>query len=155
MLLRRDLVSGGIISDNKHELENPYSNCRCDGQFGEHMTCRELNQLFSDTTPRDLGICSRLKENEQFRFYKNGQFMDAEDWQVFKEANCADPNSRGVLLFMQGGPHFKSDADKYISQAVEHVIQSSEFLECVKYGKVHVVWAAYTAQSRRLDEKYP
>lgn len=152
MLLRRDLVSGGITSNNKYELDNPYSNCRCDGQFSEHMMCREH---LADATPRDLGVCSRLTDDEQFRFYGNIGKKFRGDWQIFMEAKCDDPNSRGILLFMQGGLHFPSGADQYIKSAVEPVIQNHKFLECVEHGKVHVVWAAYTAQSRRLDEKYP
>lgn len=145
MLLRQDLVLGGIHSSKKFGPQNPYQ-CRCDGQFSEHSMCRQNDGLFGKTTPRELAVCSHLNESEQFHF-------DASpNW---GEANCEDPNAKGVLLYMQGGVHTGSNVQNTVARSIEPHTKSAGFQKCLNASRVHVIWSTYTAQSRNLDSKYP
>jgi len=154
ILLRNNFVSGAIISSNKHGAINPYDTCRCDGQFSETNKCRQNNGFFNDCTPRDLDLCRYLNDTEQFQFTYQFKTINVppKTWEL---ANCTDPQSRGVLIYFQGGIHYSSDVNSTIQQLIEPVTNQTGFKDCLKYGKVHVIWSTYTAQSRTLDKRYP
>jgi hypothetical protein len=145
IILRRDLILGGIESSNKYGIQNPY-NCRCDGQFSEHSSCRQNDDFFNALRPRDLSLCSELQDNEQFFF------VDFLNW---TEIDCESQTNKGILLVMQGGGHFGSGVNHTLTSFVKPIISHQKFSECVTLNKLKVVWIAYGSQSRSLDSRYP
>ena len=71
------------------------------------------------------------------------------------DVTCVPPTYKGLLLVMQWGLHSKMNAtstyEKYLTPVFEH----PSFKECVRLGKARVIWLAPTAQSPKLDERYP
>lgn len=145
IVLRRDLVLGGILSKNKYGERNPY-NCRCDGQFSEEMMCRQNNDIFfNNFTPRDLGVCSHLPEFNQFRLMN-------PNWDLI---DCSDPNYKGAIYMIQGGAHFETNATKTLIELIDPIFNHPTFRTCLELGKLRVVWVSYGSQSRQLDTQYP
>jgi hypothetical protein len=143
--LRRDLILGGIETLNKHREDNPFD-CRCDGQFSEHAHCRQNDNLFNVMTPRDLNLCSKLPDQDQF------YFNDEINW---PSINCSQPETKGVLLLLQGGLHFNMNADQTMIHFVLPSIQHPNFHHCANVNKLRVIWIAFSSQSRSVDQKYP
>lgn len=146
MILRNDVVLGGINSGVTNVETNPYKYCKCDGQFSESEMCRKNDGVFNGfKTHYEANMCSHLEQT--FSFYHSGF-----SW---GDLNCGDPNNRGVFLFIQGGVHYLSDWEKTVNGVVDPLLKSSGFEECAKANKINVSWGQYNSQSRSLDDKYP
>ena len=171
MAMREDLILGAIES-NKID---PYNDCRCDGQFSEALDCRQNDGLFHNFTPRQLGICSFLSQDEQFRFPALYQgFSEGIDFP------CEDPDYKGLLLILQAGPWFIRDYGgqreddegpaeegemsevkllalkrEKISTWFEDHFNSPVFQKCLELDKVQVLWLGFgTSQTPSKDEIY-
>jgi hypothetical protein len=145
IVLRRDLILGGIESSNKFGNLNPYR-CRCDGQFSEHSACRQNDGLFNALRPRDLSLCPDLPGDDQFLF------ANIINW---TEIDCLSLNNKGVLLLMQGGGHFGSGVNHTITSFVKPIISDANFMKCDVAKNLRVAWISYSSQSRSLDARYP
>jgi hypothetical protein len=143
--LRRDLILGGIETKNKHREDNPFD-CRCDGQFSEHAHCRQNDNFFNVMTPRDLNLCSKLPYQDQFHFDDNINWTSI---------NCSLPETKGILLLLQGGLHYSMNVDQTMNAFVLPSIRHPSFQLCANVNKLRVVWIAFSSQSRSVDQKYP
>lgn len=147
--MKKDLVLGGIESAWKGEErrnDSPYQ-CRCDGQFSEHSSCRQNNGiLFKSFKPRQASVCSQLPQFEpMFHFDEN------PPWDEFK----CDHSSREVLFLLQGGVHTQLNVENTIKAVMEPIFSHPTFKRCLSLNKVRVLWATMGSQSRLLDTKYP
>jgi len=157
MILRKDLILGGIESTNKHGKDNPYQ-CKCDGQFSEHVKCRQNNGLFDAFTPRDLNLCSHLPEDDQFKFrYVDRNYGDRKYERVLDEIAqlCIKPQYKGAIWVLQGGLHHGTNAQNTMQKWIKPLMDNPTFKSCIELKKMEVVWVTYGAQSRQLDKKYP
>jgi hypothetical protein len=68
--------------------------------------------------------------------------------------NCTNPDYRGLFLMVQAGLHFMNDVRVTYSKKVLPILPNPVYQECVKQGKVDLVFIGLTAQSRRLDNAY-
>ena len=171
MAIRKDFVLGAQLSDftSGGPRVNPYSSCRCDGQFSEHKVCRKLNSLFWKTTPRQLHICSFLEDGHAplFQLVTHPDplgLLPSKSEEpptppfVWDEIRCEDPTYKGVFLLVSPLIWWQvrknltlQNVDEYFLPYMNHpVIQN-----CSKAGKLQVVWMNFHAQSRQLDTKFP
>ena len=68
--------------------------------------------------------------------------------------NCTNPDYRGLFLMVQAGLHFSNDVRVTYSTKVLPILSNPVYQECVKQGKVDLVFIGLTAQSRLLDNAY-
>jgi hypothetical protein len=145
IMLRRDLILGGIETFNKHGDDSPFD-CRCDGQFSEHAHCRQNDNYFNTMTPRDLNLCSELPDKDQFQF----NF----EWN-FTSVDCSQEQTKSVLLLLQGGAHFETNVVPTMDYFVIPHMDHPNIRRCAALNKLRVLWIAFTSQSRSMDQKYP
>ena len=149
------MILGGIESSNKHDKGNPYSQCKCDGQFSEHEMCRQNDGLFNAFTPRDLRLCSHLPEEDQFRFrYVIGKTNRKETLDEI-EQQCTKPQYKGAVWVLQGGIHYGTSAQNTMEYWIGPLLDNPAIKSCLELKKMKMIWVSYGAQSRQLDEKYP
>ena len=68
--------------------------------------------------------------------------------------NCTTPDYRGLFLMIQGGLHCFNYVRRTYSKKVAPTLSNPVYQECVKQGKVDLVFLGITAQSRTLDSAY-
>lgn len=149
--LTNNFVGGGMVfpAHRRQVAPSDFYSCQCDGQFSEHHNCRTFRADFSDMyNPSEIMACSHLPYDERFRF--SGQWKDR-----IMEKKCRNPDSRGILLSLQGGPQHNCNATFYIEDMLQPFLAQPGFQICAKRKKVHIIWTPYHAQSPILDKKYP
>lgn len=126
--------------------------CRCDGQFSANPVCREYDWgRLLPTDIRDHGYCTHLPRSPTVRL----AYALAPN-ATFYEALCRN-DSRPTLVFLNGGAHFDSDANRTMREHID-VFQAEierTKAECPHPLDVTVVWTGLHAQSRRLDPLRP
>ena len=137
MSIRGNFTHGGIVSDS----EEVRAVCVCDGQFSENSLCRP-GRLVRDVPP----VCP----GSSFSF---GKRQGRQLW--WGEVTCDRPNYKGLLLVLQWGLHSKMNANLTNLEFLTPVFEHPRFKECMWRGKARVIWLAPTAQSTKLDERYP
>lgn len=158
MVLKGDLVSGGIESEKKFWTEGSPYQCMCDGQFSENDMCRIGNNVFlEDFTPRDLALCRNLPESEdQFHlklFGKNEQVAGISVPDIL--GDCAAPDYRGAVWVFQGGFHYHVKVHLALKEWINPIMNDPAFQECRRLGKLKVIWIGCETQSRSVDRSYP
>lgn len=142
-------------------LQNNHD-CICDGQFSEAKHCRAGGSYFDDTTKPSTIKNGNICPGSSFTFGKraNAPFLvrrgkvdpgESINWDVVK---CADDDYKGILIVLQGGLHYSSNANTTFESFIQPVVTHEKFQECLNMGKVRLIWLAFTVQSRLLDEAY-
>mmetsp|Transcript_7110 Transcript_7110/g.15690 ORF Transcript_7110/g.15690 Transcript_7110/m.15690 type:complete len:160 (-) Transcript_7110:642-1121(-) len=101
-------------------------------------------------------ICRNLNgpNNNAFFFGKADNWGESSniDWDGI---NCAREDYRGVLLFLQGGLHFKSKPQPTFDKVIEPVITHPKYQECLRRGKILTIWSGLQSISPESAKKYP
>ena len=154
MSIRGNFTHGGIMSDS----EEVRAVCVCDGQFSENQLCRAEDSWFNEqVNVRDVPPGS-LCPGSSFSFGKAQSYSLAQGHMQplsWDEVTCDRPNYKGLLLVLQWGLHSKMNANLTYLGYLMPVFEHPSFKECVRRGKARVIWVAPTAQSTKLDERYP
>ena len=155
--LKNDFVSGAMVTSDPSWRRK--EKCHCDSQFSENLECRTLDPSFSRFQPQRVGICPKLhNETNQVesQLHQSGHdsFREKDFSYIFSGVNCSKEESRGMLLVLQGGMHFKSDA----VETYNHFLptwQNPVVNVCAKYKKLIVIWCSYTTQAAAVFKVYP
>eukprot|EP00970_Alexandrium_tamarense_P016122 scaffold6180_cov194-Alexandrium_tamarense.AAC.3 len=157
MSMRGDYTMGGIPTTNQMTRES----CVCDGQFSENALCRTFDEYFTNIVQpsKDVpgeAICRNLNgpNNNAFFFGKADNWGESSniDWDGI---NCTREDYRGVLLFLQGGLHFKSKPQPTFDKVIEPVITHPKYQECLRRGKILTIWSGLQSISPESAKKYP
>jgi hypothetical protein len=141
--LKNDFVSGAMVTSDPVRKEK----CRCDGQFSEHVECRQLGSGFYSFETQKLGLCPKETNHavETYHPYMTYNFAGV---------NCSKEDSRGMLLLLQGGLHFSSQAVPTYNDFMP-IWQHPVVNNCAKYKKLIVIWGSFNTQSTSSDKRYP
>jgi len=168
MLLRGDVVRGSIVSSRKEEMDK----CLCDAQFSEDQRCR-LNDytLYNRFQPHQLGLCPNFNPNLNDGSQQSQQQQPQPAREPFESVfninrlhrgvykfhgvNCTSPDSRGILVIVQGGVHMKFSGATTWSKLIRPFMIDPTFRTCANQGKAMFLWTSYMAQSPRYDDLYP
>lgn len=150
MSLRNDLVGGSIVSSQPNLMYK----CKCDSQFSEHIDCRLNDGLYNRFRPHQLGLCSALDPDVQFESVFNINRIHKGVYN-FQGVNCSSPESRGVLVIVQGGVHVNFKATRIYYYLIKPFWHDPIFRDCAQRGKAMFIFTSYTAQSGTYDEPYP
>jgi hypothetical protein len=71
------------------------------------------------------------------------------------ELDCSSPESKGAVWVLQGGAHFKSNAEEALRNWIDPLFNHETFHVCRQLNKLKIIWLSYGSQSRQLDEKFP
>ena len=163
MSIRGNYISGGLMIEKKNE--NVAKNCICDGQFSEARMCRPsdddgsyFGKVIQPRMIPDEALCPNTnfelgKRQNAPWLTRKGKVDPGEhiDW---NDVNCKDPNYKGILIVLQGGLHWSSNATETFNAFIQPVITHPTFNECLNLGKMRLVWLGMTAQHRMLDKVY-
>jgi hypothetical protein len=139
-------------------------NCRCDGQFSERGYCRRMPANFSFIRPdgavqldgevkNDVKMCSHLKTREATKPIFEEYFTDLSDQTWYNQ--CGN-NTRGILLSLQGGLHYKLNANDFIQNVLKPIFENNvRFQQCVSHNNVYIIWNSHGYQARQMDQIYP
>jgi len=146
MSIRGNFTHGGIMSDS----EEVRAVCVCDGQFSEDPLCRAEDSAYfnAQVNVRDIPPGS-LCPGSSFSF---GMRQGPMPWD---DVNCDQPTYKGLLLVLQWGLHSKMNATSTYDNFLTPLFEHPRLKECVRRGKARVIWLAPTAQSTKLDKRYP
>lgn len=150
MALSGDWAGGGLPHDSPKEL---YDQCVCDGQFSEHIVCRNYDEsMFNMVDVRGHRLCHG-QQPWSMRFYNAYDKACGAD--CFADMCHGDPRDRLVLI--AGGLHFKVDANNAINSFIEPTLNAlqQQQRDCPHRYRVHVVWVGLSVQVRELDAQYP
>ena len=149
MGLRNDLIQGSLISS-----ESSLFKCQCDAQFSEHDMCRTHDGLYYRFRPYQLGLCPHIDAEGQFEsvFNINRLFRGVY---TFDGVNCSSPDSRGVLVIVQGGVHSGYGGKATYRRLLSKVLKDPVLRNCAKEKKAILIWTAYHAQSEAYNDIYP
>lgn len=158
MALMGNMIIGGMVQPNNNVNPDQFYECRCDGQFSEHVACRSLGGVFGNLVdPRDYHVCSHLPiDKERFHFSQDWDdtvALSRCDTIAEQEINNS-PSRRGILLILQGGVHFDSNPIRY-EESLDTFFQQPGFIACLQSKQIHIIWTTYNAQSQLLDAQYP
>lgn len=163
--MRGNWYEGAVVTENAETREK----CRCDGQYSEHPLCRTFDDYFTKPSkPTGGGMCSNLPlgdttddESGNDSFVITGVDQMHTKWGIpnnvisWEDKDCNNPNNRGILYFMQGGLHFRSDSAEYVQEIMDPLLSNPAFRRCVETGKLRMIWSGITSQSRHMDDIYP
>jgi len=154
MSLRGDLVTGSIVS-SKAAMRK----CKCDAQFSEHPLCRLNDGLYNRYQPHQLDLCPHLdlggkNDTKQFESVFNINRLHKGVWK-FPGVNCTSPESRGVIVIVQGGVHMKFNPHRTYHNLIRPFFANPTFRTCADQGKAIFIWTSYTAQSQTYKDKFP
>jgi len=151
MALRDNVVNGSMVSSNPEMY-----NCTCDAQFSEHPKCRLNNGLYNRYQPYQLGLCPNLGNDtaQQFESVFNINRLHRGVYK-FPGVNCTSPESKGVLVIVQGGVHMQYNHAYTYHKLIRPFFADPTFRTCAEQGKAIFIWTSYTAQSPDYDDKYP
>lgn len=151
MMLTRDLVSGSFPWATKKTSE-VMGACECDGQFSGNLLCRPDN--FGSLLPTNP--CSHLTGNTFALHYASiagpGQSLDVPLWRSL----CSN-DSRPILLFLNGGVHYRLDANLIKNVLIDGINERIRNISSVcKWNlEFKITWTGMHSQSRVLDRLYP
>ena len=152
MLLTDDLRYGALPRFSGHR-QPMFDHCQCDGQFSEHLVCRDYNQqsMYQLNDPRAYGVCTRQLQSTTSPLFA---FTWSDSiWSLGADFCFADPRPRLVLL--QGGAHFGSKPERFrgfLDEQMARIVNVS--LACPHRLVWHAVWLGQSAQRRQLDKQY-
>ena len=149
MGFRNDLIQGSLISSDP----NLYK-CRCDAQFSEHGGCRMHDGFYNRYKPYQLGLCPQIQVAGQFESVFNINRLHRGVYR-FDDVNCTLPDSRGILVIVQGGAHMRYDGGATYKRLLSKFLQDPVFQNCAREKKAILIWTAYHAQSESYNDKYP
>ena len=164
MFLREDLEYGALphsiplLQTFSGENISVYDQCRCDGQFSEHVACRNDGVVrFADN--RQAGICNSGLENFALQ-YASVYNRDLRKGLSVTENLCTQQATRTVVrpvqFIMGGGAHFHSSANETITVFINPIMESIKRARAVcPQVKVRVVWLSRGVQDRVMDQPYP
>lgn len=134
MSIRGNYISGGLMIEKKNE--NVAKNCVCDGQYSEARMCRPTDGSYFGKViqPRmipDETLCPGTnfelgkRQNAPWSTRK-GQVDPGEhiDWNA---VHCTEPNYKGILIVLQGGLHWSSNATDTFNAFIQPVITHPTF----------------------------
>ena len=144
------------------ELDDVATKCKCDGLFSESRLCRNTEPYFNDQTnindiPGNLcpGSNFSIGQVANFPFLeRRGQVNPGKNIR-WDEIECDRPTYKGLLLVMQGGLHWMMNATETFEQMIRPILDHPKYRECVNRQKVRTIWLSATAQSTKLDERFP
>jgi hypothetical protein len=151
-------VQGGLIVGLKNDfVKGRVETCRCDGQVGDKLCPSFKNGTFNHFSPQQEGFCPLLNETNEQLVQLTHQFIAysgyPQGYFQFPEVDCAT-SSRGLLLILQGGLHFRTDP----LHTLDHfgsILSHSAVRTCAKHKKLTLIWSSFNSQSPRMDKKYP
>ena len=148
--LKNDFIRG-YINEGEDLLMRDY--CYCDGQYSEHQSCRNNSAKMYRFDPKERGICHGEITSLYFSAYawKGGP---ASSKQKFKGVDCQKSDSRGMVLILQGGLHFVSQANPTY-QHFGPIFSDPAVLACAEAGKLIVIWCSFNSHSPSTFRKYP
>ena len=158
MILRGDYVNGAIMTRDTSVRKD----CQCDGQFSEAGHCRQFDGYFDKTMPPRDVPGEELCPNSTFALGKreNNPYLPRKrriagkhvNWE---DINCAEDDYKGAMIVAQGGLHWSSNATNTFEDLLRPMITHAKFNECLKHGKIRLIWQSMTVQSLKLDAHYP
>jgi len=151
MALRDNVVNGSMVSSNPEMY-----NCPCDAQFSSHPKCRTNDGLYNRYQPYQLGLCPNLGNDtaQQFESVFNINRLHKGVYK-FPGVNCTSPESKGVLVIVQGGVQMQYNHANTYHNLIRPFFADPTFRTCAEQGKAIFIWTSYTAQSPDYDLKYP
>jgi len=155
MALSGDIVRGA----------GSFVDCTCDAQFSSNEKCKTFVPNFNRFRPDDLGLCPNLanyntKNNtdsdstQQFESVFNINRLHKGVYK-FPDVNCTLPESKGILVIVQGGVHMKWNAGSTYGSLIKPFFNDQTFRTCAKKGKAYFVWTSFTPQSPKYDNQFP
>jgi hypothetical protein len=152
MIYRNDVIQGSI--------QPPFTNlthqhrCHCDAQFSPSNNCRPLDiGRFKKFRPSQLHTCHFLPiENQVTHIYSENRDMERNN--NFDDINCSAPDYKGILIYIQGGVHYKWNAKSTVQWVWRKIIKNAIVRECAKQRKLTFIWSGYMAQSPFLDSLF-
>ena len=159
MILKGDYVNGATMT---HDT-SVRNDCQCDGQFSEARHCRKFDGYFDKTMqPRDAPgekLCPNstfmLGKMENHPFLTRRGKIDPGEHVSWGDINCAEDDYKGAMIVAQGGLHWFSNATNTFEGMLRPIINHSKFNECLKHGKIRLIWQSMTSQSLKVDTHYP
>jgi hypothetical protein len=124
--------------------------CRCDGQFSAYVECRNSNSSFYHFQPQQLGLNPRLhnEANHQIEscLREYAWHGGPQGFNNSAGVACSHKDSRGMLLILQGGLHFKSITNQTLTHFLpiwKHPVVKT----CATYKNLIVVWCSFNTHS--------
>jgi hypothetical protein len=151
---RGDMIRGSIEPHfpNASHLHR----CYCDAQFSQSQLCRPNDEgIFVNFQPHQIHACSELPYDDQFTQHFSVNRFEGNLSFSYEGVNCSSPDYKGMLLFIQGGVHWKWRVVPFWRDIWKKVIYNPVVKDCAKQKKLTLIRSGYTAQSPVLDVLFP
>jgi hypothetical protein len=150
MLYRNDVIKGSVLPA-RTEL-HIHHRCYCDAQYSPSTSCRpEDFGLFKEFKPYQIHACPHLPFDEQFN-QRYEVIRQSKGLDFLNHVNCTQQRSKGILVYIQGGVHFKWRARQTFKNVWIKVLRYDSIRECARVQKLTLIWSGYTVQSPFMDE---
>jgi hypothetical protein len=151
---RGDVIRGSI--EPQFPNSSQMHRCHCDAQFSQSHLCQpEHAGVFVNFRPHEIHACSELPYDDQFtQHYSVNRFQDQLTFS-YEGVNCSSTDYKGLLLFIQGGVHWKWRVVPFWRDIWKKVLCNPVVNECAKQKKLTLIRSGYMAQSPFLDILYP
>jgi hypothetical protein len=152
MIYRNDVIQGSI--QPAHTGSNVLHRCHCDAQFSPSEKCRPKDKgRFREFRPYQLHTCHNLQlDNQVTQAYAVNR--KEKITYNFDAINCTAPDYKGLLMYLQGGVHYKWKARTTFQGIWRMIVTHPTIRECAKRRKLIMIWSGYMAQSPALDRRY-
>jgi hypothetical protein len=152
MIYRNDVIQGSI--QPAFTGLNVQHRCHCDAQFSPSKNCRPIDMgIFREFRPYQLHTCHHLQiDNQATQAYAVNR--NGKQTYNYEAINCSAPDYKGLLLYLQGGVHYKWKASKTFRGIWRKIITHPNIRECAKYRKLIMIWSGYMSQSPVLDRRF-
>ena len=143
-------------------LDDVATNCKCDGIFSESRLCRKSEPYFEDQTnihdiPGNLCPGSNFSIGQVMNapFFERRGKVNPGKYIRWDEIECGLPTYKGLLLVLQGGLHWRMNATETYENMIRPILDHPKYRDCFMRQKVRTIWLGATAQSAKLDERFP
>jgi hypothetical protein len=132
--------------------------CKCDGMFSESAACRTKYMRESSVYPQRQGICRSINNKSGDSPVRSCQLAWKFGYEhcdkFMKEMKCSSADKRPMLLIIQGGFHFKANANVTFGHFLP-LWNHPMIKECARNRNLLVIWQGFEAVSPLNSAKYP
>lgn len=124
MIFTNDFRYGGYPKLNLNK-PTPFDDCGCDGQFSEHIRCRDFTQNFNTRDIRNMGgVCTHRPDN----FNPFELTVDLSYGQLpYSIYEICTPDMRPKFIYLHGGSAYDTDPQHYYNNYLKPSLTSINF----------------------------
>jgi hypothetical protein len=140
-----------------------HHHCHCDATFLTSSLCRpDSRGSFLNFRPQQVaGACPGLASAEKNDANFTQHFVINRVGKLFQfqgincSASTTDDDDGHLLLYVQGGVHWKWQAVSMWQQLLRPLLANPVVVDCAARQKLTIIWSGYMAQSSAQDGAFP